>query len=172
MRNAKKLLIVVITTCTAADLPAGHQGPPTHVSLEMRQGLSDSKARTGPMSRKQCCCSVFEWFFSLKINQSCQRALTLHRQTVFHNSLLVLNLLGKCPTVLMASQPLPSREMMKPSVGMSARKPRLRHAGDLTLPGESLQGGPSVQTWHRGCGEHPRACPALIHRFSAQVPPS
>lgn len=132
----RKLLIVVITTCTAADLPAGHQGPPTHVSLEMRQGLSYSKARTGPVSRKQCCCSVFEWvFFPLKINQSCQRALTLHRQTIFHNSLLLLNLLGKCPTVLMASHPLPSGEMMKPSAGMSARKPRLRLAGNLSLPG-------------------------------------
>lgn len=132
----RKLLIVVIRTCTAADLPAGHQGPPTHVSLEMRQGLSYSKARTGPMSRKQCCHSVFEcFFFSLKINQSCQRALTLHRHTIFHNSLLLLNLLGKCPTVLMASHPLSSREMMKPSAGMSARKSRLRHAGNLTLLG-------------------------------------
>lgn len=110
----------------------------------------------------QLCVWVFCFFFPLKINQSCQRALTLHRQTLFHNSLLLLNLLGKCPTVLMASHPLASQEMMKPSAGMSARKPRLRHAGNWTLPGQPLQGGPCAQSWHRGCGEHPQACPALI----------
>lgn len=164
----RKLLIVVITSCAAADLPAGHQGPPTHVSSEMGQGLSYSKARTGPMSRKQCCCSVFEWlflfwvffFFSLRINQSCQRALTLYRQTIFHNSLLLLNLLGKCPTVLMASHSPRSGEIMKPSAGMSARKARLRHAGKLTLPGQPPQGGPCAQMWHRGCGEAPPGLPS------------
>lgn len=120
-----------------------------HISLEMRQSLPYSKARTGPMSRKQCCCSVLEWFFflfSLKINQSCQRALTLHRQTIFHNSLLLLNPLGKCPTVLMGSHPLPSGEMMKPRAGMSARRARLRHAGDWAVPAQGLQGGPCVQS--------------------------
>lgn len=44
---------------------------------------------------------------SLKINQSCQRALTLHRQTIYHDSLPLLNLFGKRPTVLIAFSPTP-----------------------------------------------------------------
>lgn len=45
--------------------------------------------------------------FSLKINQSSQRALTLRRQTIYHDSLPPLNLFGKHPTVLIAFAPTP-----------------------------------------------------------------
>lgn len=143
-----------------------------HISLEMRQSLSYSKAHVQKTVLLFCVWVFFGVFFPLKINQRCQRALTLHRQTIFHNSLLLLNLLGKSPMVLMASHPLPSGEMMKPSAGVSARKPRLRRADDLTLPGQSLQGGACVQTWHRGCGEHPQACPALIQSHRSSSSPS
>lgn len=175
VRNAQETAYCCDHNLYSCRPAAGHQGPPTHVFLEMRQGLSYSKARTGPMSRKLCCCSVFECFgfFSLKINQSCQRALTLHRQTIFHNSLLLLNLLGKCPTGLMASHPLASQEMMKPSAGMSARKP----GWDMQVI-ELCQVRPYREdpVCSHGTGDVASTSrPAqhwYNHRFPAKVPPS
>lgn len=64
------------------------------------------KKRNWPNSTKQLCCCLFECLL-LKINQSCQRALTSHRQTTHHNSLPLLSLFGKGPTVSVVLSPTP-----------------------------------------------------------------